>query len=102
MFGRTKLNGIDSLILSFFELLEQSDEYILFSLSALIIIVYIICMNKTTQSQMSLRSRGHSFNLPFRYQHNLTKKSCFQKFVFIYVIVIRFKYMLVHVRVCSS
>jgi len=65
----------------------------LFSLSALIIIVYIICMNKTTQSQMSLRSRGHSFNLPYRYQHNWTKKSCVLKNLYLYN---------VHVSTCVS
>jgi len=36
--------------------------------------VKLLAVNDNSQLQMSLRPRGHSFNLP-RYQYNLTRKS---------------------------
>jgi len=67
-------------MLTFPELLEQSDEQLFSRAVCSNHCLYLLLEKDYSVFQMSLQWRGHSFNLP-RYQYNLTRVFCFSKFI---------------------
>jgi len=58
---------------TFSELLEEADCHC-FPVLFVQTTAYTICFNQKSELSMSLRPRGHSFDLP-RYRYDLTRKS---------------------------
>jgi len=71
---KAKRYGFTDSVLTFSELLEQSDEQLFSRVVCTNHCLFHLLEKDKSQLQMSLRPRGHSFNLP-RYQYNLTRKS---------------------------
>ena len=71
---KAKGYGFTDSLLTFSELLEQSDEQLFSRVVCTNHCLFRLLEKNNSQLHMSLRPRGHSFNLP-RYQYNLTRKS---------------------------
>ena len=71
---KAKRYGFTDSLLTFSELLEQSDEQLFSRVVCTNRCLFHLLEKNNSQLHMSLRPRGRYFNLP-RYPYNLTKKS---------------------------
>ena len=71
---KDKLYGFTDSLRTFSELLKQSDEQLFSRVVCTNHCLFHVLEKNNSQLHMSLRPRGHSFNLT-RYQYNLTRKS---------------------------
>jgi len=63
--------------------MEQSDEQVFSRVVCANHCLFHVLGKDNSQLEMSLRPRGHSFNLP-RYQYNLTRKSFVFRNLYLY------------------